>query len=180
MTEDKQNMEIFEKQECPMCSKPEATYTEYETPDPYAKTIYILSVTCRACGYKKADLEFEEPGKPAEYTLKVESSDDLNIRVIKSADCEIKIPKLGLEIDSTFNGEHFVSNVEGVLSRFRKYIEFAKQNTDEKTERKRAKNLLKKLDKVESGEETITLKLRDNTGNSAIISDKVTVKKIKA
>ena len=42
------------------------------------------------------------------------------------------------------------------------------------------KNLMKKFDKVFAGEETITLKMKDLSGNSAIISDKAQVKKIKA
>ena len=64
--DESRNIDVFENQECPMCSKPTATYSEYEIQDPYAKTIFILSVKCDDCGYKKADLEFEEPGPPAE------------------------------------------------------------------------------------------------------------------
>jgi len=173
------NIDVIENQECPICSKPSATYSEYEIEDPYAKTIYILSVKCNSCGYKKSDLEFENPGSPAEYTIKIESIEDLNVRIIKSADCEISIPKLGLEIDSTFNGEHFVSNIEGVIERFIKYITFARDNEEEKSAKKRAKNLLKKLNKVKHGDESITIKLKDNSGNSAIISNKVAVKKLR-
>ena len=84
MSEDQRNIEIFENQPCPMCGQDKATFTEYETEDPYAGTIYILSLNCPTCGYKKADLEIEENAGPAEYTLKVQTKEDLNIRVIKS------------------------------------------------------------------------------------------------
>ncbi len=179
MTENQRNIEIFENQPCPICGKNEATFTEYEIEDPYAEIIYILSLKCNACGYKKADLEMEKSSGPAEYTVKIESIEDLNIRVIKSGECEIKIPRLGLSIDSTLNGEYFVSNVEGVITRFRKQLEFLKEGEEDKQVRKRIKNIIKKLDKVVAGEEEMSLTLKDKTGNSAIISDKVKIKKIK-
>ena len=49
----------------------------------------------------------------------------------------------------------------------------------DKTKRKKIKNLLKGIEEVLRGEKEITLKLIDRSGNSAIISDKVEVKKIK-
>ena len=88
--------------------------------------------------------------------------------------------KLGVSVDSTLEGEYFVSNVEGVLSRFRKQLEFLKDGEEDKVVRKRIKNLLKKFDKVLTGEETITLKLKDLSGNSATVSDKAQIKKLKA
>jgi len=178
MSENQRNIEIFKNQPCPMCGKNEATFTEYEIEDPYAETIFILSLKCEACGYKKADLEMEKSSGPAEYTLKVENIEDLNIRVIKSGECELKIPRLGLSVDSTMNGEYFVSNVEGVLSRFRKQLEFLKEGEDDSKIRKRIKNIIKKIDKVIAGEEEMTLTLSDKSGNSAIISEKVKVKKL--
>jgi len=179
MSENQRNIEIFENQPCPMCGKNEATFTEYEIEDPYAEIIYILSLKCNACGYKKADLEMGTSSGPAEYTIIIENQNDLNIRVIKSGECEIKIPKLGLSIDSTLNGEYFVSNIEGVINRFKKQLEFLKNGEEDKTVKKRIKNIIKKLNKVINGEEKMTLTLKDKTGNSAIISDKVKIKKLK-
>lgn len=178
---DTQSKDIFQVdgEQCPMCGKKEATFTEYETEDPYAGVIFIFSLKCNSCGYKKSDLEFENPGSPAEYTLKIENKDDLNIRVIKSGECEITIPKLGVSIDSTFNGEFFVSNVEGVLQRFVKQLNFLKDGEEEKDVRKRIKNLLKKFDKVLHGDESVSIKLKDMSGNSAIISDRAVVKKLR-
>lgn len=179
MSENQRNIEIFENQPCPMCGKEKATFTEYEIEDPYAEVIYILSLKCDDCGYKKADLEMGNSSGPAEYTVKIENVKDLNIRVIKSGECEIKIPRLGLSIDSTLNGEYFVSNVEGVLTRFRKQIEFLRDGEEDKVVKKRIKTILKKIEKVIEGEEEMTLTLKDKSGNSAIISDKVKIKKIK-
>ena len=179
MSENQRDIEIFENQPCPMCGKNKATFTEYEIEDPYAEVIYILSLKCNHCGYKKADLEMGKSAGPAEYTVKIEKPEDLNIRVIKSGECEIKIPRLGLSMDSTLNGEYFVSNIEGVLTRFKKQLQFLKEGEDDKKIRTKIKNIIKKIDKVIAGEDEMTITLSDKTGNSAIISDKVKVKKLK-
>ena len=179
MSKNQRNIEILEDQPCPMCGKNKAIFTEYEIEDPYAGTIYILSLKCRACGYKKADLEMKNSSGPVEYRVEIDSKEDLNIRVIKSGDCEIKIPRLGLSIDSTLNGESFVSNVEGVLTRFRNQLLFLKNGENDKKIRNKIKNILNKMDKVISGEDKMVLIVKDKTGNSAIISDKVKIKKLK-
>lgn len=171
---------VVNNQQCPVCAKEEATFTEYEIEDAFAGPIAIFSIKCNACGFKNSDLEFIEPGQPAEYTLDIESKEDLAIRVIKSGECEIKIPSFRISVDSTMNSEGFISNVEGVLTRFQQQISLLKNDMDlEKEQRKKVKNILKGLDQVFAGEKKIKLKLIDKGGSSAIISDKVKVKKLK-
>lgn len=181
MDENKSNdILVLENQECPVCTKKEAVFSEYETSDPFAGQIAIFTIKCNACGFKNSDLEFLEPKQPAEYKLEISCLEDLNIRVIKSGVCQIKIPNFRISVESTMNSEGFISNVEGVLNRFKKQIEFLKQDADlDKTKRKKIKNILKGLEQVFNGEKKITLKLIDETGNSAIISDKAEIKKIK-
>lgn len=177
---DNKDILVVEKQQCPVCSKNEATFTEYETQDPYAGPIAIFSIKCNACGFKNSDLEFINPAEPAEYSVDIESKDDLNIRVIKSGGCEIIIPSFRISVDSTMSNEGFISNIEGVLQRFKKQIELLKDDPElEKPQRKKLKNILKGIDDVLNGERKITMKLKDDTGNSAIISDKVQIKKLK-
>ncbi len=182
MTENKpdnRDILIIEDQDCPVCFKKKAVFSEYEIEDPFAGPIAIFSIKCNACGFRNSDLEFLNEGTPAEYNVKIESKDDLNIRVIKSGSCEIKIPNFRISVDSTMNSEGFISNVEGVIHRFKKQIEFMKGDSDlDKAQRKKLKNILKGIDEVLNGEKEITLKLVDETGNSAIISDKVEMKKI--
>ncbi len=180
MSEESNDIFVIDNQQCPVCSVNKATFTEYEIEDPLAGPIAIFSIKCSACGFKNSDLEFLEPGEPCEYTLEVESKEDLNIRIIKSGACEIKIPNFRISVDSTMNSEGFISNVEGLLDRFKKQIEFLKSDDDlEKEKRKKLKNILKGIEEVKSGEKKITIKLIDDSGNSAIISDKVKVKKLK-
>jgi len=170
---------IVENQQCPVCAAQKATFSEYETEDAFAGPLAIFSIKCLACGFKNSDLEFLNPKPPAEYSVKITSKEDLNIRIIKSGDTEIKIPNFRISVDSTMNSEGFISNVEGVIVRFKKQIEFLKEDSDmDKTKRKKIKNLLKGIEEVLNGEKEITLKLIDRTGNSAIISDKVEIKKL--
>ena len=177
--QDDRDILVLHNQACPVCGKESATFSEYEIEDPYAGPIAIFTINCQACGFKNSDLEFIEPGQPAEYSVDIDSPEDLSIRVIKSGGCEIKIPNFRISVDSTMGNEGFVSNIEGVLQRFRDQVEFLKQDSDlEKEQRKKLKNLLKSIDQVFRGEKKITLKLKDDSGNSAIISDKAKLKKL--
>lgn len=171
---------VLDNQECPICMKKAATFSEYETEDPYAGVIAIFSIKCNACGFKNSDLEFENVGNPAEYSIDIESADDLNIRVIKSGACEVKIPNFRISVESTMNSEGFISNVEGVLDRFKQQVMLLKDDSElDKSQKKRIKTILKGIEEVKSGDRKITLKLIDESGNSAIVSDKVQIKKIK-
>lgn len=179
MTNNNKDILIVENQECPVCMQPKAVFSEYETEDPFAGTIAIFSIKCLACGFKNSDLEFENPSDPAEYSIDIESLEDLNIRVIKAGDCEIKIPTFRISVDSTMNSEGFISNVEGVLNRFKQQIELLIDGEDDKAKRKKGKNIIKGINQVLRGEKPMKLKLIDRTGSSAIISDKVVIKKLK-
>lgn len=180
MSEKDRDILLVENQMCPVCSQNKATFSEYEIEDAFAGPIAIFSIKCLACGFKNSDLEFINPGTPAEYTLEIESKEDLNIRIIKSGVCEVKIPNFRISVDSSMASEGFISNVEGVLNRFREQIEFLKGDSElDKSQRKKIKNILNGMDEVLAGEKKITLKLKDESGNSTIISDKVKIKKLK-
>lgn len=175
---DTKDMLIVDNQQCPVCALEKATFTEFEIEDAFAGPIAIFTIRCTACGFRNSDLEFLEPGEPAEYSIDIESKEDLSVRVIKSGECEIKIPNFRISVDSTMNSEGFISNVEGVLRKFEKQITMLKDGEEDKSKRKTLKNLLKGLDQVFRGDKKITLKMIDKSGNSAIISDKVKVKKL--
>ncbi len=182
MSTKKKDRDIFivENQQCPVCAKNKATFSEYEVEDAFAGPIAIFAIKCLACGFKNSDLEFLNPKSPAEYSIEISSKEDLNIRVIKSGDTEIIIPEFKISVDSTMGSEGFISNVEGVIDRFKKQIIFLENDIDlNKNKRKKIKNLLIGIEEVLNGKKTITLKLIDRSGNSAIISEKVIVKKLK-
>ena len=73
----------------------------------------------------------------------------------------------------------YVSNVEGILNRFKKILEDERDLSDDDAARKHAKNLLKKLWKVKTGDMELKIVIEDPSGNSAILSKDVVVEKLK-
>ena len=147
---------------------------------PYFGKTFLFSMDCEnaECGYHKADVESAEEGrKSTKHVLEISSEEDMKIRVVKSSTCTIKIPHIGsIEPGETSNG--YVTNVEGILQRMKKQIENIRddQEADEE-ERKKAKNLLKKIVRVMWGQEKVKMTLEDPNGNSAIVSPKVEISK---
>lgn len=168
-------MEVIHGETCPFCSKKALSLMQTEKEIPYFGNVYVFSMDCTECKYHKADLELDNSGKKVKYTLDVASEDDLKIRVVKSAHATVKIAHIGsIEPGEASNG--YVTNVEGILNRIKYQVESFKENTDDNSERKKAKNILKKLNKVLWGQEKVKITLEDPTGNSAIISDKAVKK----
>lgn len=163
--------EVITGERCIFCGTDNLTLMEAVVDIPYFGVTHIFTMNCGNCGYKKSDVESEEDREPAKYELEVESEDDLKIRVIKSAEATVKIPYVG-EIEPGEAANGYVTNVEGIINRFKDMIEGMKEEADDKSDQKKAKNLLKKLNRVLWGREKIKIQIDDPTGNSAIISEK--------
>jgi zinc finger protein len=160
---------------CPFCNKKTLQLMESETDIPYFGRAYLFAMDCEnpECGYHKADVESAEETKgPVKYTLDITSEEDMKIRIVKSSTCTIKIPHIGsVEPGEAANG--YVTNVEGLLQRMKKQIEHIRDDPGaEEDEKKKAKNLLKKIIRIMWGQESVKLTLDDPNGNSAIISPK--------
>ena len=163
-------VEILEGETCPVCMKPTLTLREEAVEVPYFGLTHVFSMKCGSCDYHVADLETEEQRGPVKQTFKVESDADLNARVVKSASATVKIPRM-VTIQGGPESSGYISNVEGLLVRFRGVLEELRDD-DDKAVAKKAKNHLKKLNKVIAGHDTLTITLEDPSGNSAIISEK--------
>ena len=172
-------MEKLEHQDCPFCRNKTLTLTEDEQDIPYFGKCYLFSMNCSVCKYNKSDIEAVERKEPSTFTFEVKSKKDLNVRVVKSSEATIKIPQLKLSVTPGPASEGFVSNIEGVLERFKRIIESEKDNADDDETRTKAKNLLKKLWKVMLAEVPIKVIIEDPSGNSAIISKEAKVEKLK-
>jgi zinc finger protein len=66
----------------------------------------------------------------------------------------------------------YVTNIEGLLNRMKHQLEVIKDSDTEKENVKKARNHIKKINRVLWGSETINIVLEDPDGNSGIISDK--------
>ncbi|MEK6937036.1 MAG: hypothetical protein AABW58_03105, partial [Nanoarchaeota archaeon] len=91
----------------------------------------------------------------------------------------VKIPQLKMSMEPGVASVGFVSNVEGVLDKFKKVIEEERDATEDDEIKDNAKKLLKKIWKVKLGDLEVKLIIEDETGNSAIISDKAVVEKLR-
>ncbi|MBI4441247.1 ZPR1 zinc finger domain-containing protein [Candidatus Woesearchaeota archaeon] len=165
------NLEQMDGQVCPMCSKSTLTLSQYETEVPYFGNVFIFSMSCSTCNYRKADVEPEKTGEPCKYTLDVEREDDMKIRIVKSSTATVKIPHM-MNIEPGPSAEGYVTNVEGLLHRVKSVLEMEKEAEEDDDVRKRVKNMLQKLQRVMWGQEKLRIIIEDPDGNSAIISDK--------
>lgn len=170
-------MQEIKNQDCQFCGEKKLTLREVEEDIPHFGRVFILSMECDACGYRKSDVEPAESKEPCKYTLEVESDKDLDIRIIKSGSATVKIPRvITMEPGPASSG--YVTNVEGLLERVKSAIQTAAESEDDPAAKKKAKNLTKKLTKVLFGKEKLKIIIEDPTGFSAIISEKATKGKV--
>lgn len=170
-------MEELTGQQCPFCKKNELTLMEDRREIPFFGPVYLYSMNCEACKFHKADVEAESTQDPVRYTLDIESEEDMKIRVVKSSQATIKIPRVAtITPGPASNG--YVTNVEGVLSRLLNEIKTAKDSAEDDEERKKAKRLIKKLQRVIWGQEKLRMIIEDPSGNSTIISERAKVDRL--
>ncbi len=154
---------------CPACDKLGLDVAFHIHKIPYFGDVMENVISCPSCGYRHAEVIILEAREPARYTLKVESEEDMLVRVVRSGSARIEIPELGIKITPGLNSEGYISNVEGVLARIEDVLAMIKSwEGGEKSE-----ELLTRIKKIKAGKEAVHLIIEDPTGNSIIISDKV-------
>lgn len=168
---------VMPNQPCPMCSQKTLTLMESEREIPYFGKVFLFSMDCSGCNYHKADVEAAEHREPAKWAIEVSGAKDMSIRVVKSSEAVVKIPHVtSIEPGPASNG--YITNIEGLLNRVKSILTDIRDNSEDDTDRKKAKNLLKKLQRCIWGDETLKIIIEDKSGNSAIISEKAVKSKI--
>ncbi|NQU79060.1 ZPR1 zinc finger domain-containing protein [Candidatus Woesearchaeota archaeon] len=162
---------------CPFCHTTNLALCEEEIEIPYFGKVFLFSMSCTNCKYFKSDVECAEKKSPSKYSLSVESEEDMKIRVVRSSEGTIKIPRIG-SLDPGPNAEGFVTNVEGILERFKKQVEHLRNEEEDEAIKKKARNMIKKIGRVMWGQEKIKIIIEDPSGNSAIISEKAEKSKL--
>lgn len=179
-------MEVLEGETCPFCNAATLTLTEDDVDVPFFGRCYVFSMSCTTCKYSKADIEAEETREPSKYELIVSGDEDLNVRVVRSSEALVKIGTFG-SIEPGENAEGFITNVQGVLEKFKRIVESQKlkpEDIDDASEEDlathdKAKEAIKKLNRVLMGSDKMTLTIEDPSGNSAIISEKTKITPLK-
>ena len=165
-------------QPCPMCRGKTLTLREGKTEVPYFGEVLVFSMTCTKCKYHISDVELAKKQEPVKYVFEIASKDDLKVRVVKSGAATVKVQYVG-SIEPGPAAQGYVTNVEGVINRIKRQVENIKEHSDDPTIKKKAKNLLKKIQKILWGKKKAKLTIEDPTGNSAIISEKAVKTKLK-
>ncbi len=173
-------MEKLEGQPCPFCKEKKLTLTEDCIDVPHFGKVFLFSMACSSCLYKQADVEAAEQKEPCKITFTTASDKDMSVRVVKSSFATVSIPQMRMKVTPGPASEGYISNIEGLLTKFEDVIKGEMETTEEEEERKHAKNLLKKLRKVKFGDVPLKIIIEDPSGNSAIISDKATIEKGKS
>jgi len=156
---------------CPFCHTPNLTLMEEEIEVPYFGKVFLFGMNCKKCKYHKSDIECAEKKPPAKYTIDIDGEEDMKIRIVRSSEGTIKIPRIGsIEPGSVASG--FITNVEGVLQRIKDQVDRLKEEEDDPAVKKKCKNMSKKISRAMWGQEKIKIIIEDPTGNSAIISEK--------
>jgi zinc finger protein len=154
---------------CPSCGNESMseTHTQYEV-DHFGSVLLSVS-TCGRCGYKHSDVMMLAEREPTVITAKVNSIEDLNIRVIKSGTATIKIPEFGATITPGPYSEGYLSNVEGVLQRVEDALTFMLSSA-KGNKLKKGEKMLKSIRKAKEIKPHFTLIIKDPFGNSALVS----------
>ncbi|WP_332450138.1 ZPR1 zinc finger domain-containing protein [Methanoculleus sp.] len=156
---------------CPACGC-DIEMVHHRLDIPHFPDLLLVAISCNACGYRHTDTIILGEGDPVRWTVRVEEPGDLAIRVARSTTGTIEIPELGLSVEPGTACEGFVTNIEGVLSRFEQAVGTVLANPESDEERAAA---LQTLDALAAAREVVfpfTVILEDPAGNSMLVSDK--------
>ena len=169
---------VISGETCPVCSTKNLSLTEREDDIPYFGKVSLFSMTCTSCKFHKADVESLEHHDPAKISIEVSGEADMKIRIVKSSNAKVKIPYIAdIEPGEAANG--YVTNVEGLLKRVKQQVEAIRDTDEDPAVVKKAKNILKKINRVMWGDEKTKIIIEDPSGNSAILHDKAVTEKLK-
>ena len=168
-------METVIEQSCPMCHEESSVSMLVNVHEiPYFGEQTELTLACKSCGWRKTDFIAGDGGEPVAWTISV-NSDTLDGRVVRSSSCTVRIPELEIEVEPGVAADGYVSNVEGVISRFEDAIGMLKRQAQSEGDRRDVEScealLLRIADAKSSVDHTISLVLLDPLGHSKIMHD---------
>lgn len=134
-------------------------------------------MSCDGCGFRHADVVSLSERPPMRYEFRIESENDLMVRVVKSSTGTVKLPELGVMVEPGPASQGYVSNVEGVLKRIEEAMKAAIEGASG-VRRKRGERKLKSLEEILSGKRKARLVLMDPLGHSAIIHERAKKRKL--
>lgn len=141
---------------------------------PHFGNVLETTIQCESCGFKHSDIIALEHNDPAKYVLKI-GNDNLDTRIVRSQSATVSIPEIGVKVEPGPKSEGYVTNVEGVLTRFMDAVKKAKNLFLDEASQENANIALSNLQNIIDGKKEATLIIEDPFGQSNIVSEKVEI-----
>ena len=169
---------------CPVCSSTgNVGMIAHIDEIPYFGEHTQVTILCHDCGWRQTDFIPAEGKKAGGWSLLLDDEEKLRARVVRSSSCTVSIPELDLEVNPGSSATGYVSNVEGVLRRFREVVDmvdrdlsnqFLKAEGDERYELMEQMATLQNMTLTlanlgGAGAQPVTLLLLDPHGHSMIL-----------
>jgi zinc finger protein len=160
---------LTERDFCPFCGTRSVEMRKAEMTIPHFGRMLIVTFLCEKCGYRHSDTVPLEDHEPSKNIIKVNSADDLRIKIARSGTGSIEIPELGLRLDPGDESQSFITNVEGILARFEgSVISFEKLHNNREAE---CRGLLRRISLARQGKLCFTIVVDDPAGNSGLVNE---------
>ena len=163
---------------CPACGvEGVAKSIMKELKIPHFGEVMETTIQCPSCGFKHSDIIALEQNDPAKYVLEI-NKNNLSIRVVRSQSATVIIPEVGVKVEPGPKSEGYVTNVEGVITRFESAVKKALNLFEDEESQINAKKALKQLQELKKGNGTATLIILDPFGQSNVVSENVEILEI--
>lgn len=160
---------------CPACGiEGVAKSIMKEIEIPHFGRVMETTLLCPSCGFRHSDVIALEQNDPAKYVLEI-NKNNLSIRVVRSQSATVSIPEVGVKVEPGPKSEGYVTNVEGVLTRFEDAVKKALNLFEDDESQTNAKNTLEHIQELKKGNGTATLIILDPFGQSNIVSEKAEI-----
>lgn len=163
---------------CPACAvEGVAKSIMKEIEIPHFGKVMETTIQCPSCGFKHSDIIALEQNDPAKYVLEI-NRNNLSVRIVRSQSATVMIPEVGIKVEPGPKSEGYVTNVEGVLTRFESAVKKALNLFDDAESQKNGKDALNQIQELKKGNATATLIILDPFGQSNVVSESVEIYEI--
>lgn len=163
---------------CPACGiEGVAKSIMKEIEIPHFGNVLETSIQCPSCGFKHNDVIALEQNDPAKYTIEI-NKNNLSVRVVRSQSATVIIPEVGIKVEPGPKSEGYVTNVEGILTRFESAVKKAMNLFDDEESQINAKKTLEHIEELKEGNGTATLIILDPFGQSNVVSENAIITEI--
>ena len=160
---------------CPACGiEGVAKSIMKEIEIPHFGKVMETTIQCPSCGFKHSDIIALEQNEPAKYVLEI-NKNNLSVRVVRSQSATVMIPEVGVKVEPGPKSEGYVTNVEGVLTRFESAVKKALNLFDDEESQINGKKALDQIQELKKGNGTATLIMLDPFGQSNVVSENVEI-----